>query len=134
MESLYIKGSLHTPFVDFNYSTGILEIRGRSIPEETLNFFNPLIHWMEKYIENPQPKTVVILKIEYLNSGSHTSVLVILKKLEELHKINKNREVLIKWYYEEDDEYMMEAGEEFRDMLKIPFEIISVVEFQQEDN
>lgn len=129
MEPLFIKGSLHTPFVDFNFSTGILEIRGRSIPEETLNFYNPLIQWVEKYIENPQSKTEVNLKIEYLNSGSHTSVLVILKKLEELHKISKKGEVLIKWYYEEDDEYMQEAGEEFRDMLKIPFEFISVVEF-----
>ena len=132
MEPLFIKGSLHTPFVDFNSNTGILELRGRSIPEETLNFYNPLIQWVEQYIENPQPNTLINLKIEYLNSGSHTSLLVILKKLEELHIAKKSGEMLVKWYYEQDDEYMMEAGEEFRGMLKMPFEFISVVEFEEE--
>ena len=132
MEPLFIKGSLHTPFVDFNSGTGIFEIRGRSIPEETLTFYNPLIKWVEKYTENPQPKTVVNLKIEYLNSGSHTSLLVILKKIQEILTGIKNGEVLVKWYYEKDDEYMLETGKEYRDMLKILFEFISVEEFEEE--
>jgi len=133
MDSINIKGSLHTPSVDFNAETGELEMCGRSIPEETLNFFNPLINWVKDYSQEPQPITTLNLKIEYLNSGSHTSLLVILKKLEELHNSDKGVKVTVIWYYEEDDEYMLEAGEEYAEMLDVPFKYISVVEFEVEE-
>ena len=44
-------------------------------------------------------------------------------KLEDLH--NKGNEVLIKWYFPEDDEDMQEAGNEYADIVEVPFEQIS---------
>ena len=44
-------------------------------------------------------------------------------KLEEMHE--DGNEVLIKWFYPEDDEDMEEAGEEYADIVDVPFESIS---------
>ena len=44
-------------------------------------------------------------------------------KLEELHE--NGNDVLIKWYYPDDDEDMQEAGEEYAEIVDVPFEQIS---------
>ena len=46
------------------------------------------------------------------------------KKLEAIHKTGK--EVVINWYYEEDDEDMLEAGEDYQAIIKVPFKMIEV--------
>ena len=48
------------------------------------------------------------------------------KKLETIHKA-KN-EVEVNWYYEEDDEDMLEAGEDYESIIRVPFKMIEIVE------
>ena len=60
----------------------------------------------------------------YFNTASSKMLLDILMKLEDMHKAGK--ESLVKWYYPEDDEDMKEAGEEYADIVDVPFEQISV--------
>ena len=48
------------------------------------------------------------------------------KKLEAIHKAGN--EVSINWYYEEDDEDMLEAGEDYQAIIKVPFTMIEVEE------
>jgi len=59
----------------------------------------------------------------YFNTASSKLILDILMKLEDLHK--KGNEVLVKWYFPEDDEDMQEAGNEYADIVEIPFEQIA---------
>ena len=40
----------------------------------------------------------------------------------------KGAEVLVNWYYEEDDEDMEEAGEDYQAIIKLPFNMIEVEE------
>ncbi|MBO7596417.1 MAG: SiaC family regulatory phosphoprotein [Bacteroidales bacterium] len=45
--------------------------------------------------------------------------------MENLH--NKSvAEVVINWYYEEDDEDMLEAGEDYQSILKLPFKMVEI--------
>ncbi len=47
-------------------------------------------------------------------------------KLEAIHK--GKSEVIINWYYEEDDEDMLEAGEDYESIIRVPFKMIEIVE------
>lgn len=126
MEPIIIEGSPKTPTVHFDANEGVFKLEGRSIPENSVEFYKPLVDWLDKYKEGPLPKTVVEIKLEYFNTSSSKCILDVFKKLELIHK-SKN-EVEIKWYYEEDDEDMLEAGEDYESIIRVPFEMIEIVE------
>jgi len=126
MNNLVIEGSKQTPKVEFIASSGILEISGRSIPENTFEFFNPVLLWLDEYSQNALDVTTINVNLEYFNTSSSKYILEIFKRLKGL--INDGKEVLVKWYYEEDDEEMMETGEDYEDVSGLTFEIIALEE------
>ncbi len=126
MEPIIIEGTAKTPSVIFDANTGTFEIKGRSIPENSVEFYKPIVDWLEKYKENPLSKTDVNIKLEYFNTSSSKCILDVFKKLEAIHKA-KN-EVQINWYYEEDDEDMLEAGEDYESIIRVPFKMIEISE------
>ena len=121
MERIEIEGTAKTPTVKMDPS-GVIELTGRSIPENSIEFYKPLMDWLEEYENNPQPKTVVHVQLEYFNTSSSKCILDLFKKLESIKQ--KGNDVLIKWYYEEDDEDMLEAGEDYQSIINVPFEMI----------
>lgn len=123
MEDIKIEGTPKTPTVEFHHSTGSLLIKGRSIPENSIEFYKPLIDWIGAYAQSPQENTVVSIKLEYFNTSSSKCILDVFKKLESV-----GSNVLIKWYYEEDDEDMLEAGEDYDAIINLPFNMIEVEE------
>jgi hypothetical protein len=123
MENLKHEGSSKTPEVDFN-SSGELLLKGRSIPENSIEFYKPLIEWLEAYAESPSSKTVLSVQLEYFNTSSSKCILDVFKKLEAV----SGSEISIKWHYEEDDEDMLEAGEDYDAIIDLPFEMIEVEE------
>jgi hypothetical protein len=126
MENLIIEGTSKTPNVLFNATDGMLNINGRSIPENSIEFYKPLVDWLEDYSQNPGESTVVKIQLEYFNTSSSKCILDVFKKLENIHKVNNN--VLINWYYEEDDEDMLEAGEDYESIIKVPFKMVQIIE------
>jgi len=126
MESISIEGTPKTPTVNFDASTGIIEIKGRSIPENSIEFYRPLVEWLEEYSKGPQDLTTVNIQLEYFNTSSSKCILDVFKKLEAIKKARN--EVVINWYYEEDDEDMLEAGEDYESIIRIPFKMIEVVD------
>ena len=126
MEPISIEGTAKTPTVKFNSEEGVIEIKGRSIPENSVEFYKPLVDWLEDYKSGPLPKTLVNIQLEYFNTSSSKCILDVFKKLEAIHK-GKN-EVEINWYYEEDDEDMLEAGEDYESIIRVPFKMIEITE------
>jgi hypothetical protein len=70
--------------------------------------------------------TEVDVKLEYFNTSSSKCILDLFKQLEKLNQ--QNTEVKINWYYEEDDEDMAEAGEDYDAIIDLPFKMIEVEE------
>jgi hypothetical protein len=126
MEPIIIEGTPKTPSVKFDSMEGIFEIKGRSIPENSVEFYKPLVDWLDSYKESPLQKTIVNIRLEYFNTSSSKCILDVFKKLEAIHK-TKN-EVEVNWYYEEDDEDMLEAGEDYESIIRVPFKMIEIVE------
>jgi hypothetical protein len=127
MDKLEIQGTAKTPSILFDAETGILEIKGRSIPENAIGFFKPLVDWLEEYSKEAKSLTQANIQLEYFNTSSSKCILDIFKKLEGINK-QDDKEVVINWYYEEDDEDMLEAGEDYQSILKIPFKMIEIEE------
>lgn len=123
MEDIRIEGSPKTPTVNFLAQEGMLEVKGRSIPENSIEFYKPLIDWIEEYAKSPKPETAVNVQLEYFNTSSSKCILDVFKKLEAI-----NQQIVINWYYEEDDEDMLEAGEDYDAIINIPFKMIEVEE------
>lgn len=126
MEPISIEGTAKTPSVQFSSKDGIIEIKGRSIPENSVEFYKPLVDWLELYKASPLDKTKVNIQLEYFNTSSSKCILDVFKKLEAIHK-GKN-EVEINWYYEEDDEDMLEAGEDYESIIRVPFKMIEIID------
>lgn len=126
MENITIEGSPKTPTVNFNSESGVLEIKGRSIPENSIEFYKPLIDWIEEYATQMQPQTNVNIQLEYFNTSSSKCILDVFKKLETIK--SNGGEIVINWHYEEDDEDMLEAGEDYQAIINIPFKMIEVEE------
>ena len=123
MEVIKIKGTDDTPNIILDKDSGIFEISGRSLPEDVTTFYEPILNWLDDYQEEANDKTVFAFKLVYFNTASSKLILDILMKLEEMHEGGK--EVLIKWFFPEDDEDMEEAGEEYADIVDVPFEQVS---------
>ena len=126
MEDLKIEGTPKTPTIEFNPSKGYLLVRGRSIPENSIEFYKPLIDILEAYDKNAQSNTKVDIQLEYFNTSSSKCILDVFKKLEGIN--SGSSEVVINWYYEEDDEDMLEAGEDYQAIINVPFKMIEVEE------
>jgi hypothetical protein len=126
METISIEGTPKTPTITFDTGKGFLEIKGRSIPENSIEFYKPLVDWLEKYAAKPQPATNVNIQLEYFNTSSSKCILDVFKKLEAINK--GGSQVTISWYYEEDDEDMLEAGEDYQAIINVPFKMVQVAE------
>lgn len=121
-----MEGSPKTPTINFDESTGVLEVKGRSIPENSVEFYKPLNEWVEAYGKSPKSETIFDVKLEYFNTSSSKCILDLFKLLESLN--GNGTEVKVNWYFEEDDEDMEEAGEDYQAIISLPFKMIEVEE------
>ncbi len=123
MSKLLILATDESPQIHFDPSRGILDISGKSLPEDIEQFYNPLEEAVKKYVEKPQQVTTINFDMLYLNSSSTKKVLEIVTKFEPLHR--NGLKVDINWYFAEFDEDMKEEGDEFARLTEIPVRLIS---------
>jgi hypothetical protein len=123
MDDFYLEGTPKTPKLHFSSETGEFEISGRSIPENSIEFYKPIINWLDHYIESPSHRTLLVIKLEYFNTSSSKCLVEILRRLESL---NDQSIVKVKWCYEEEDEDMQESGEDFKEIIKVPIEMVLI--------
>jgi len=121
MQDLVIHGTGKTPSVEFNV-TGVLKIEGRSIPENSYEFYLPIINWVEALKVNLIPQITLTVKLEYINTSSSILILDIFKILDEIF-LSKKSEVEIVWLYDFDDDESREEGHNYKSDLSVPFTI-----------
>ncbi len=117
-----MKKTFNSPEVEFIAETGSLTMEGRSIPEDPGEFFERLIGWINEYFLSPAEKTILSIKLEYINSGSSKYMLELLRIMKINHDAGKN--VQVRWYYEEGDESIQELGQHYEQTIQLPFEHI----------
>ncbi|MEQ8904250.1 DUF1987 domain-containing protein [Ekhidna sp.] len=120
MEPIKIHPTRITPAVILDPSRGIFRMYGRSSPENSVQFYEPILDALSNKMN--VPRVDVRIKMEYFNTSSSKCIYDILKEIKILEK--KGKEVMVRWYYDEDDEDMLEAGEDYSDLLDLPFRFI----------
>jgi hypothetical protein len=124
MEIININSTEDTPKVIFDHNSKVFEISGRSLPEDVVVFYQPVIKWLEEFAANPFQGFELSFKLEYFNTASSKLILDILLKLEEVNE--SGTPVKVKWYYLPSDSDMKEAGEEYSEIVSIPLEVIAL--------
>jgi len=127
MEKFFIEPTRVTPLVNFDPEEGILEIKGRSSPENSILFYQKIIDNLDDYADNGGDEFTANFSFEYFNTSSSKCLFDLFKKLNKISDAGK--ELIINWYYEEDDEDMMEAGEDYADLLDLDFNFLEIEEF-----
>ena len=123
MNPIIIEATRDTPGVTLDPANNKFEMNGKSLPEDVASFYDPILTWIEGYSENPNDETIFEMKMSYFNTASSKMLLDILFALEEMAEDGKN--IKIHWHYKENDEDMKEAGEEYEEIVEIPFEHFS---------
>jgi len=98
---------------------GHLEIRGRSISENSTDFYRPLEEWVATYVEQTEMRTRVILSFEFINTASTKWVYAIVKRLALYRNVRDM--VSIEWYYEKGDDDQYELGQILHSFIDCPF-------------
>jgi len=128
MNSYLLKGSEKTPQINFEFETGRLEIKGKSVPEDSFKFFQPMNEWIDRYLEQPKSETTLNVALEYFNTSSAKVLLELFKKMNLLHKSGKSN-IKINWVYESDDDDMLEAGYDYQRTLDVPLNFVPIDSF-----
>lgn len=123
MDDLFVEATDVTPLVDFSKNRNTFKIIGKSLPEDVKNFYTPIIQWFDAYTSQPNAETNLFLDFEYFNTSSSKMILILLNKVREINK--KGYQVLVTWAHPSHDVEIEEAGEEFAELLNIPFQIIA---------
>lgn len=124
MNTLLIEATKKTPTVEFNNLTGELSIAGMSCSENALGFFNPLFDWIAEYTKEAKDVTTINFKLKYYNTSSAKCILDILDKLLVLKEFNK--QLVVNWYYDPNDDEMLESGENYSAILEYPFNLLEI--------
>ena len=124
MENLEIQSTERTPRIFFDYDNHHFEISGEAYPENSDEFFRPVMDALQEYIASgASDKISFLFKLIYFNSSSAR---VLMKLFELLDEAAESRSVEIEWHYHEEDDTMEEFGEEFaEDMENASFQLKS---------
>ncbi|EAY29349.1 DUF1987 domain-containing protein [Microscilla marina] len=125
MENLYIKGQrgiYFTPTVKLDAEASICEISGESYLEDTVDFYDPIIKWLNAYNEESYKTLTFNFKLTYFNTSSSKAILNILKSLKKFKE--KGGEIVINWYYPDDDYDILAEAEDFMEDSKLSFNLI----------
>ena len=124
MEKIFRAATESTPLVNFDPSQGLIEIKGRSIPENASEFYFPLLEWLNRYSQTSQKHTHFVFYLEYMNSISQKMLADIFLKVRNIKTSGTTVEVT--WQFDEEDEEMYEEGEVFGAKFHLPINCVAV--------
>ena len=115
-----------TPGIDVNMDDGSIKLFGRSSPENSVQFYSPVMEALRSHDVNLS-KLDVEIRLEYFNTSSSKCLYDIFKQLKIIE--TSGTDLNIHWYYEPMDEDMFEAGEDYSELLDLEFNFVEEEDF-----
>lgn len=117
MEAFVREQTKSTPWIHLDPEKHHLEIKGESYPENSANFYSPMLEWLESYLQQLKDETVrVEVELIYFNSSSSKVFMNFFDMLEDAAERGVN--VAVNWWYHPDNDTALECGEEFQEDLE----------------
>lgn len=123
MKTLDIPQTSASPAIHADWHSGVVTMRGDSYPENSFDLFQPLIDWVEAFLEADARALALELELLYLNTSSIRALMDILDLLERAH--GGGRTVSVRWLYDAENERVAELAEEFKEDCTFPFAIVA---------
>ena len=124
LERIFLEPSRITPLINFDPDEGMLEMRGRSSPENAIQFYQEIIETLDNYVDKGSGGFTASFAFEYFNTSSSKCLFDMFKRMVKIR--DSGKDLIINWFYEEFDEDMMEAGEDYSDLLDLEFNFIEI--------
>ncbi len=124
MKAYNVEATDFSPKVVLDPENNIFEISGISRPENANDFYEPIVQWLNIYIQNPNEVTRVKFNFDYFNTSSLKYFLMILSKFREITDSNAELEII--WYYDKVDESMFEAGKSLEELSELEFDFVVI--------
>jgi hypothetical protein len=121
MDNLHIAATATSPEIDFQFDRNVLSLKGESYPENAAAFYNPVIEQLRAYLASCEDTAInVDVTLTYFNSSSTKMLFSIFDALDQA--ATSGNTVSVNWYRDEEDETIMEFGEELQaDFTAIQF-------------
>jgi|SaaInlStandDraft_1057018.scaffolds.fasta_scaffold27657_2 hypothetical protein len=109
MNSLSISPTENSPLIDFSPDSGEMIIEGKCYPENTFDFFEPIVEWLKAYFESLAKKTCFHFKLTYFNSATTQVLFDILDLINE----HAGPNIKVLWYYDPNNKNGYEDYEDY---------------------
>ena len=126
MEKVFIEPTRTTPLINFDPEEGLLEMKGRSSPENSIQFYQRVLDNLDEFSVSGGSEFTANIAFEYFNTSSSKCLFDVFKRLSKIE--DSGKKITINWYYEEGDDDMMEAGEDYSDLLDLNFNFFEIEE------
>jgi len=114
MEPLFIAASPTSPEIDFRFDQHTLSIKGESYPENAAAFYGPLITRVQAYLDSCSAADITVhVSLAYFNSSSTKMLFSFFEALN--NAAMAGNQVRLNWYHDEDDDTILEFGQELQD-------------------
>ena len=133
MENLHLEPTHNTPLIDCDRTANTITISGESRPENVRAFYFNVFTWIDTYEKSffylaslsKNEKVITLnLKLDYFNSSSLKIFMEIIAKLQTISKEIDHMNLTINWFYDEDDEDMLDSGKEVEKMTGVKMNFI----------
>jgi SiaC family regulatory phosphoprotein len=128
-----------TPAITFDDDNKIFEIKGMCLPENILEFNQHVIKILENYLHDFVFKTEsnsinepfkINFKLGYFNSSATKFIANVLMLANGY--IQKEGNIKINWYFQENDHDMLESGQDMSRMIEIPMNFIKISSLEED--
>jgi len=114
MEPLFIAASPTSPEIDFRFDQHTLSIKGESYPENAAAFYGPVIARVQAYLDGRKDADITVnVSLAYFNSSSTKMLFSFFEALNDAAM--EGNQVRLNWYHDEDDDTILEFGQELQD-------------------
>ena len=121
MENLFIAATATSPEIDFRFDQNLLSLRGESYPENAAAFYAPVMERLNAWLASCTDAAITVqVTLTYFNSSSTKMLFSMFDALDRA--ASSGNRVEVNWYRDEEDEMIMEFGEELQtDFTAIKF-------------
>lgn len=123
MNDFSLPSSQSTPAIQTDWAAGSISMQGDSYPENSYELFHQVFEWIEGFLDTAERPFSLELNLLYLNTSSIKAMMEIFDLLEAAHQ--QGKAVAVNWYYDRQNERVVELAEEFKEDCSFPFSILS---------